>query len=64
MEIEDGQAFYIVHENWMKQWMWYIGYGEISETDSESSKKSTIIPDEISNEDLLNNKEKVLCLKE
>lgn len=59
MCIWDGEAYFLVEMGWFEGFCKYVGLKE--ETKQEDTDENNQIPDEISNEKLLNVKEPVIC---
>lgn len=66
MKIKDGQLYYLVHFDWFAHFCNYIGFCTETWTDEwiETWDQKNGIPEEISNLELINWKEKLLYLDE
>lgn len=62
MCIKDGEPYFLIEMKWFENFCKYIGVNEEAKIETNDTDENNQIPGEITNYELLNVNEKVLCL--
>lgn len=62
MCIKDGEPYFLIETKWFENFCKYIGFNEETKIEANDTDENNQIPGEITNYELLNVNEKVLCL--